>query len=184
MGTLATRTAMGSRSRRESLTRAAAVQGTLGVQLTGPQPTGSGKLGYAGPLYWWTPPSSYTMENDQATGTTIFDTNNNNFGPPHLYYHVTLAESSGNCALQIHFDPASNLKAGSEGGWEWHSLHCASLWGRQTLHVSYQKPQRLQHPWSKTKKQLKETILFMFHNPRLELRIIGKLFFVHVRVIE
>lgn len=52
------------------------------------------------------------MENDQATGNTIFDTNNNNFGPPHLYYHVTLAESSGNCALQIHFDPASNQKGG------------------------------------------------------------------------
>ena len=28
------------------------LQGTLGVQPTGPQPTGSGKLGYAGPLYW------------------------------------------------------------------------------------------------------------------------------------
>lgn len=54
------------------------------------------------------------MENDPATGTTIFD-NNNNIGPPHPYYHVTLAESSGNCALQIHFDPA-HQKAGSEGG--------------------------------------------------------------------
>ena len=28
------------------------LQGTLGVQPTGPQPTGSGKLGFAGPLYW------------------------------------------------------------------------------------------------------------------------------------
>ena len=28
------------------------LQGTLGVQPTGLQPTGSGKLGYAGPLYW------------------------------------------------------------------------------------------------------------------------------------
>lgn len=37
---------------------------------------------------------------------------------------------------------------------------------------------------AKPKKTVKETILFMFHNPRLELRIIGKLFFVHVRVIE
>ena len=35
-------------------------------------------------------------------------------------------------------------------------------------------------------KSVKETILFMFHNPRLELRIIGKqkFFFVHVKVIE
>merc|ERR1712032_483085 len=37
---------------------------------------------------------------------------------------------------------------------------------------------------SKTKKTVKETILFMFHNPRLELRIIGKLFFVHVSAIS
>ena len=28
------------------------LQGTLGVQPTGPRPTGSGKLGMAGPLYW------------------------------------------------------------------------------------------------------------------------------------
>ena len=156
------------------------LQGTLGVQPTGPQPTGSGKLGFAGPLYWWTPtpPSSYQGKRPLATGTTtIFDNNNNNIGPPRPYYPVTLAESSGNCALQIHFDPA-NLKAGSEGGWKQHIFFCAGyLWGRQTLHVSYQKPQRLQHPWSKTKKTVKETILFMFHNPRLELRIIGKLFF-------
>ena len=121
-------------------------QGTLGVQPTGPQPTGSGKLGFAGPLYWWTPPipicwasigeqhhhQARTKENDhwpleqqQPSSTTTITTT---LAPLKPYYHVTLAESSGNCALQILFDPA-NFRAGSEGGWKQHIFYCAGLWG-------------------------------------------------------
>jgi len=152
---------MDSQSHRASPTRAEAVQGTLGVQPTGPQPTGSGKLGFAGPLYWWTPPipicwasllvnttntnllglsfgehqhhQACTKENDhwpleqqqQPSSTTTITTT---LAPLKPYYHVTLAESSGNCALQIHFDPA-NFRAGSEGGWKQHIFYCAGLWG-------------------------------------------------------
>ena len=64
------------------------LQGTLGVQPTGPRPTGSGKLGMAGPLYWWAAPSlSRSRPTWKSTilpsGTTIFDNNkiNNNIYP-------------------------------------------------------------------------------------------------------
>jgi len=132
---------MDSQSHRASPTRAEAVQGTLGVQPTGPQPTGSGKLGFAGPPYWWTPipicwayllvittntnllglqlHQARTKENDhwpleqhQPSSTTTTITT---LAPLKPYHHVTLADSSGNCALQIHFDPAQTLERGLRG---------------------------------------------------------------------
>merc|ERR1719285_614966 len=60
---------------------------------------------------------AHTKENDHwpleqnPSSTTTITT----LAPLNPHYPVTLAESSGNCALQIHFDPP-NLKAGSEGG--------------------------------------------------------------------
>jgi len=52
------------------------------------------------------------QQQQQPSSTTTITTT---LAPLKPYYHVTLAESSGNCALQIHFGPA-NLRAGSEGG--------------------------------------------------------------------
>merc|ERR1719285_1313022 len=113
---------MDSQSHRASLTRAAAVQaccralwGSSLLDLNQRALVSSALLGLS--IGEHQHHQARTKENDhwpleqQPSSTTTITT----LAPLAPIILVTLAESSGNCALQIHFDPA-NLKAGSEGG--------------------------------------------------------------------
>ena len=150
------------------------LQGTLGVQPTGPRPTGSGKLGMAGPLYWWAAPPC--QDQDQH-GNRPFC---------HLELQSTITTRS--ITTSILCRPLSPLLSCNPGRkfWKLRSSNTTlpryqqsgGVWGglsRRAQSLCYylvgkaifaciipKATKRLQHAWSKTKNQLKRLFYSCF----------------------